>query len=268
MVDFVALMRAEKAKYHNNKRSPKRLHTEESNTPMAQVVPAAPAWQLAESPLRKQVDRPQPDVVGASALKELRYAGDFISSEEEASLLAAFEVDESWVRLRGRSLLRFGGAAGSVDFEPEPLPAIIGSVADAVSRVIGLPLDHCLVNSYTPCQGIMAHTDGPAYEHITATLSCGQDRLVHFERRLRPGDVGTARHQRPVASVLLRRRSLLVFSGEAYINHTHAIWENEADVVDDRCVNAAPGDHIPVRARRLSFTLRRAKRTALHEDVV
>lgn len=197
-----------------------------------------------------------------SVLPDVWYAADFISSEEEAQLLC---LDGPWIEVRGRRLLRFGGPAGEKGFRVEPLPAFIQAVADAASAAVGRPLNHCLVNSYAPGEGIMAHTDGPAYEHVTATLSCGQDRLMYFRPRLRPSQVGEATDA-PLASVLLRRRSLVVFSGDAYINQTHGIDAVHAEVVGGNapCANldvarAANGDTILVRNFRLSFTLRHAK---------
>ncbi|KAJ8600078.1 hypothetical protein CTAYLR_001893 [Chrysophaeum taylorii] len=220
--------------------------------------------QLPETcPLRKEKARVSPQRLDGL---DVWYAPEFIDEDEENSLLSTLDPDESWVRVRGRSLLRFGGPAGSADFVLEPLPLFVASVADAASGFVGVCLNHCLVNSYAPGEGIMAHTDGPAYDHVTATLSCGQDRLVYFAKRLRPAQVGTPLDTGPVASVLLRRRSLLVFKNDAYIHHTHEIEPTKLEVVGTKapCINlrlaeAHEGDQIPVVARRLSFTLRRAK---------
>lgn len=212
----------------------------------------------------KKLSLPPPVELGGSKLHKILpdvwYAADFISSEEEAQLLG---LDGPWIEVRGRRLMRFGGAAGEKGFKVEPLPAFIQALADAASLVVGRQLNHCLVNFYAPGEGIMAHTDGPAYEHVTATLSCGQDRLMYFRPRLRPSQVGQV-VDAPSASVLLRRRSLVVFSGDAYINQTHGIDAVHAEVVGATCANldlacAHDGDRIDVGNYRLSFTLRCAK---------
>mmetsp|Transcript_25966 Transcript_25966/g.103842 ORF Transcript_25966/g.103842 Transcript_25966/m.103842 type:complete len:129 (+) Transcript_25966:692-1078(+) len=53
-------------------------------------------------------------------------------------------------------------------------------------------------------------------------VSLGQDRLLLFSRRLRPEEVvGTG--EPPVVSVLLRRRSLVVFADRAYADHLHGV---------------------------------------------
>lgn len=269
-IDFTSLLREERAK-ERAKRHPKLKPSgpSETDAPITPLVRPRWALRLAEvSPqLRSQRDRPKPELVGAEILLDVRYANDFISKDEEASLMYALEPDDgSWVRARGRMLLRFGGAAGSTDFVPEPLPPCIHEVANAASHAVGETLNHCLVNSYDPGEGIMKHTDGPAYEHVTATISCGQDRLVYFAKRLQPSEVGTAVDAGPVMSVLLRRRSLLVFKGDAYIEYTHSIEPTRIEVVDARapCANACmahvrKGDCICVTSRRLSFTLRKAR---------
>ena len=54
------------------------------------------------------------------------------------------------------------------------------------------PPNHILVNEYHPGQGIMAHTDGPAYASRTATLSLGSDVLISFTPRPNFFDGNTA----------------------------------------------------------------------------
>ena len=51
--------------------------------------------------------------------------------------------------------------------------------------------NHILVNEYHPGQGILPHTDGPAYIAQTATLSIGySDVLLKFVPRLRTEEIG------------------------------------------------------------------------------
>ena len=60
---------------------------------------------------------------------------------------------------------------------------------------------------------------------------------------------------RPLASLLLRRRSLNVYAGPAYSGLFHGIAQREQDVLDERVINLeaedAPGEIIP-RGRRWS----------------
>ena len=112
---------------------------------------------------------------------------------------------------------------------------------------------------------MLAHTDGPAYDDRTCTLSCGADCVVAFAERLAPADVGS-RSPRVACRVVLRRRSLLVFSGAAYTAHTHEIAADPdvvgADVANAAAAGAAPGDVVPRRGTRHSFTLRHARAVA------
>ena len=38
-------------------------------------------------------------------------------------------------------------------------------------------MNHVLVNEYQPGQGIMAHTDGPAYSTVVATITTGGGQI-------------------------------------------------------------------------------------------
>jgi alkylated DNA repair dioxygenase AlkB len=93
-----------------------------------------------------------------------------------------------------------------------------------------------LVNEYQPGQGISAHKDYEPFEQV-ASLSLASGCLMEFAK--------PSRHC--IKSFWLEPRSLLVLTGEARHNWTHAIRPRLADVVH--------GLKIP-RERRLSLTLR------------
>jgi len=67
-------------------------------------------------------------------------------------------------------------------------PAILQCIVDVlVQRQIFTkerPPNHVLINEYDPGQGILAHTDGPAYLSRTATLSLGSDVLIDFTKKI------------------------------------------------------------------------------------
>ena len=135
------------------------------------------------------------------------------------------------------------------------------SATPRLGRKHSLRLADYVTRRYESDGSILAHTDGPAYDDRTCTLSCGADAVVVFRRRLRPADVGVV-DAAPVAKVLLRRRSLLIFSGAAYAAHTHEIGAGAA-VVGPQCANldlaaALAGDVVSRDGVRYSFTLRRA----------
>ena len=200
-------------------------------------------------------ERPVPVLVDG-APPSVRYCGEFLTLAEEEALLKTFsEDDEMWTRVTGGRLV----AAF------ETFPPVLASVARQ------LPVekaDHILLNSYAPGQGVMPHTDGPAYESVAAVLSLGQDRLLYFAPRLAPDQVGHA-SSNPTSAILLRRRSLLIFQDDAYLHHTHGLDDlihDPSESVNQRapCANldaahAQSGDIIRVSHRRLSMTFRRRR---------
>ena len=108
---------------------------------------------------------------------------------------------------------------------------------------------------------MLPHTDGPAYDDRTFTLSCGADAVVVFKERLKTSDIGV-RAAATRCEVLLRRRSLLAFSREAYTECTHEIGASP-DTLGPRCANldaadARVGDVVGRAGERVSFTLRYA----------
>jgi len=75
------------------------------------------------------------------------------------------------------------------------------------------------VNEYNPGQGIMAHEDGPLYFPLVAILSLGSSAVIRFTKRRDFGaSAGEGAHDPgdSQVSLVLRPRSLLLFSGAAY----------------------------------------------------
>jgi alkylated DNA repair protein alkB homolog 6 len=118
--------------------------------------------------------------------------------------------------------------------------------------------NHILVNEYQTGQGILPHTDGPAYVARTATLSLGHsDVLLKFVPRLRTEDIGRVCVDTAEEVQLEGDGSLVVFSHDAYSNYTHGIEDCTTEVASDKCVNAETGTVIN-RGRRISLTFRHA----------
>ena len=125
-------------------------------------------------------------------------------------------------------------------------------------------------------QGILPHTDGPAYHPCVAILSLGSSCRFCFERPALRGDA-TAEPDSQCkedllppgftrAELLLQPGSLIVFAGPAYSDLLHSVPEAAEDTIGDGregsvpCLNAAeagvaPGD-VLARGRRVSVTLR------------
>ncbi len=264
-LDFAAMLRAEKRK--------------------ARSAVAAATPPPAPRP-KQQQSRPPPDAATAAldpskrrpplqtlpgAPPTIAYAADWISEAEEAALVTAATRGDDWVTVRGRRLRRLGGPAGEAGFAPEPLPrwardACAAAQASDPSSSRPAP-NHVLVNAYDFARDsyVLPHTDGPAYDDRTFTLSCGADAVVVFKERLKTSDIGV-RAAATRCEVLLRRRSLLAFSREAYTECTHEIGASP-DTIGLCCVNldaatARVGDVVGRAGERVSFTLRCARRGA------
>ncbi|XP_029335592.1 alpha-ketoglutarate-dependent dioxygenase alkB homolog 6 isoform X2 [Mus caroli] len=165
------------------------------------------------------------------------YVPDFISKEEEEYLLRqVFNAPKpKWTQLSGRKLQNWGGLPHPRGMVPERLPPWLQRYVDKVSDLSlfgGLPANHVLVNQYLPGEGIMP----------------------------RPP-------QRPITSLLVEPRSLLVLRGTAYTRLLHGISATCVDELDatslppnaTACKSALPGAQL-VRGTRVSLTIRRVPR--------
>ena len=163
---------------------------------------------------------------------------------------------------------------------PPPLEEIAQELVNRGVFPASLTPNHVLLNEYQPGQGILPHTDGPRYEHRTATLSLGSDVVIEFTKRLTASEIGSNKNYHRADNdksdkmlqsgtsnlspiqILLESGSLLVFDGDAYLNYCHGIemdvWK---DVTTDNCLNASSGKIVP-RGLRYSLTFRHKKSEA------
>ena len=196
---------------------------------------------------------------------------------EEEDLLAH---DGTWPRLTHarRRVAVFDGTL-------RPLPPLLRRLARTLVAAGAFPPasppNHVLVNEYRPGEGILPHTDGPAYESRTATISLGGSDVVFAlrPRRRHDGAGGApapaaalevpATHRPAVLEVILHGDgSLVVFADDAYLGHEHEIREGVLEEVtspDGVCGNDVRGGTVVKRGWRVSLTLRRKKSAG--EDV-
>lgn len=203
-----------------------------------------------------------------------------LSPPDAAALVSAVYAapTSAWVSLRARRLQSWGGRVtpeGLRDAEPLPsfLQAVVSGLVASGAFHFSAPPNHALVNEYRVGQGILPHTDGPAYAPRTATLSLVSAAIMRLAPRpgaatpgpgFADGGAGGA-----VQEILLTPGSLVVFSGAAYTDCVHSISDAEEETVgaSGPCVNAgvaseaAPGLAASVgatfrRSTRLSITLR------------
>ncbi|KAF9288736.1 Alpha-ketoglutarate-dependent dioxygenase alkB 6 [Mortierella alpina] len=144
--------------------------------------------------------------------------------------------------------------------------------------------NHCLVNEYLAGQGIMPHTDGPAYLPTVATVSLSSHCVLEFykipeasEKNDQDPDgssprINDSREQEPEFSLLVQPRSLLVLKEDVYNKYMHGIREITSDDLNRGNIlnlpEAAPEvlNHPSASARvergtRISLTFRIVKKT-------
>ena len=208
----------------------------------------------------------------------------WVTEEEEDALIRCADAapPARWTQLRGRRLQNLGGLPRVEGMAPEPLPAWVESVCEALVECGVFPRDappnHVLLNEYRPGEGIDAHRDGPLYAPLVAILSLGSHAAFEFLRD------DPSRQQ--LAATLLPRRGLLVFSGDAYETALHTVPARELDSSADYAAEiaeefaeaaarageaageaAGAGDGQLRRGRRISLTVRRVLRVLSDEEV-
>ena len=124
----------------------------------------------------------------------LYYIPNFITIDEEEQLISSVDnvPRTRWVQLRNRRLQNWGGqpqAKGMI--QTESLPKWLDPLIERIHQIDTngtiypsrtFPFNHCLVNEYESGQGIMPHTDGPAYYPIVTTISLQSPTVIEFYR--------------------------------------------------------------------------------------
>ena len=182
--------------------------------------------------------------VAARSIPGLRYEPEFLTPDEERSLLAiirtlplhAAKYKEYLAR---RRVVSFGG---SYDFDDnvlrpaEPLDERLVPLRNRVADWLGIEhekLVHALVAEYAPRTPLGWHRDVPDFE-VIAGVSLGSDALLRF--RPFPPDTVAKRH---AVELEVAPRSIYRMEGEARWGWQHSVP--------------------PVKARRWSITFRTAR---------
>jgi len=204
----------------------------------------------------------------------LYYIPDIISPEDEEWLVETIEElgndHKKWHHLRSRRLQQWGNFptdAKTPHHETISLPVWLEGIVDRLMEYAMFPPagrpDNVLINQYEAHQGVLHHTDGPAYHNRVAILSLESTCVMTFRRKLHTAEIGVVRSEGETSAVL-RPRSLFLFAENYYDFHLHGICpEQEVVEVGGDCVNShsagvVPGETIG-RTRRTSLTLRRIK---------
>lgn len=179
-------------------------------------------------------DIPAPE---APDIPDLQYLPDFITANEEQALIKIID-QQPWLNDLKRRVQHYGY---KYDYKAREVTAdsYIGPLPDWLMRVVRkLPFksDQAIVNEYLPGQGISAHVDCvPCFSDTIASLSLGSGAVMQFTN-------GQEKHD-----LYLEPRSLIILSGPARYDWTHAIPARKSDVVDGFKIE---------RGRRVSLTFR------------
>lgn len=153
-------------------------------------------------------------------------------------------------------------AVALFDASIAPLPPILSKLAATLKHTNAFQEtpNHILINEYQKGTGIMSHTDGPAYNSRTATISIGGDVLFKFTKRRggykRPHEENECDESGRVMEILLHGcGSLIVFANDAYLNHCHGIDETLEETTGKATVNEKEGVLLK-RDDRVSLTFR------------
>lgn len=168
-------------------------------------------------------------------LPAIYYSPDAVDEETASTLLNNVEItgheQASWIQLKARRLQCWGDfpkatSGASSDNLSAPMPRWLGRIIDSLVEqgvfAPGQRPNNVLINQYGANEGILHHTDGPAYHDRVAILSLGSECVMSFRRKLTSEEIGTV-FAGDVCSVVLAPRSLLVFEGDAYSKHMHGI---------------------------------------------
>jgi alkylated DNA repair dioxygenase AlkB len=173
----------------------------------------------------------------------LTYVPDFITRDEEAVLLAAID-EQSWLSDLKRRVQHYGykydykARAVTEDSFIDTLPSWVEPFARTLKSdgLFQSVPDQVIVNEYLPGQGISAHVDCvPCFGQMIASLSLGSGASIQFARD----------HEKQ--ELYLEPRSLVIFSGPARYEWTHAIPARKSDIVNGFKIE---------RKRRVSLTFR------------
>lgn len=155
------------------------------------------------------------------------YIPEYISNIEEEFLISSID-NLKWVQLNTRKLQLWGKAPDSN--ESSEFPYWLQNISESLVEQNIFPAEiqpnSALINKYESFEGIMHHTDGPLYYSRVAILSLNTECLMTFKPKLSSQDIGI-KECSDVLSVLLKPRSLFIFSDTLYNEYMHGIYSDQ-----------------------------------------
>lgn len=215
---------------------------------------------------------------------EVHYVRKFFEPRQVEELERIIDQSCQWDHMVTRDTQEFGSSTQcrcGRSLMRVPLPDWQANLALAMHNLgvfhpVLYPANSVRVNAYRAGQGIHAHLDGPVYYPRAAIISLGSHCVFDFYPKCAqeegqrsfawdhdlevPAMPKLPPGTKPKMSILLEPGSLLIISGQAFIDHPHGIQAVEEDEIGPQLKNAkdvglAPGDTLR-RGRRLSLTIR------------
>jgi alkylated DNA repair dioxygenase AlkB len=178
------------------------------------------------------VFRAHVSLFGADVPSGFQYRDDFITSDEEASLAAAFaQVEFSPFEMHGvvarRLVAFFGKSYDSGNTSVPPMPAFLLPLRDRVAVWAGVDAQAfamALINKYSPGAPIGWHRDAPQYD-LVAGISLLSSCRMRFRPYVRPHARAATNDRRRTATheIFLARRSAYLMTGESRNGYEHHI---------------------------------------------
>ncbi|XP_039754919.1 alpha-ketoglutarate-dependent dioxygenase alkB homolog 6 [Pararge aegeria] len=196
------------------------------------------------------------------------YLSEFITQEEEKYLLSNIYAapKPKWTQLSNRRLQNWGGLPHNRGMIAEEIPKWLQKYLNNINSLNvmdGKMPNHVLVNEYLPGQGILPHLDGSLFYPTITTISVASHTILKF---LEPNSAENPT-LKPVFSLLLEPRSLLILKDKLFHYYLHCIEEVNEDCLDDSIVNLnmcsdkyVKGVTLP-RETRISLTIRHVPKT-------
>jgi alkylated DNA repair dioxygenase AlkB len=189
--------------------------------------------------------------IDAREIPGLQYIADYISGEEQSTLLEVIDK-QTWLTILSRRVQHYGYRYDYKSRRVDPsmylgaLPDWAIPLAERLKKdgLTAETPDQLIVNEYYPGQGIAQHIDCiPCFGDIIFSLSLASSCLMVFS------DIKTG----TTASILLEPGGLLVMSGEARNQWKHGIPPRKKDFINGKNIE---------RERRISLTFRKVIKLA------
>ena len=163
-----------------------------------------------------------------SDIDNIYYVPNIIDKEVANAMLAYIDSDGlCWTQLKTRKLKCYEKKQSESSMNEESFPSWLDTLCNCLVQNdvyhSSIEPNHVLINRYEEGEGILHHTDGPAYHDQVAIISLGSAAYFSFKRNIPTDMVGIIDGKEDVVKLHLEPESLLIFNGNAYSEYLHGI---------------------------------------------